>query len=976
MNKGMVYRAFRAFAVLLIAAVAANATAAGYSAQAGKIYDASGQEIQIRGINHFGFNATILRPMHLWEMGWKEQIAQIKSLGFNAIRVPFVPDTLHVATPVEQILVNGQLSNINTTFTSNQDLIGKTPLQVLDLWMVEADRQGMYVLLDFHSVSKMSQYFHPYVTDPNDYGPGGWVETYDQQAYTVSKWLGDLAFVADRYKHLAHFFGIDIFNEPHDRVRWEPVADPLIAAWKPLAEAAAAAILAVNPDLLIFVQGITANWDGEDVNIPLNWSENLRPQAYSPLNIASDKLVFAMHSYGPDVFVKPTFSAANYPANLAADWETLFGFLSPQFAVVPGEWGGRYGQGGVGPMDVAWQNAFVDYLISKGISSSFYWCYTPNSGDTGGILDDSLNVRQDKMALLQRLWGAVSQIPETSLTIFDDAVTPLWALSGWSSTPTIQSQFVKSGVSAVKVDATTWGGISFDSRDANWVWTDQPANRYTHLNFDVSAGPVVGAAMSSLEASLDLGWGRSAKISPNYVPAFAANVWYHVEIPLPVMNPEGVSFRKIVFQNNSTSNLTYYIDNVVLVNRTPGAPCTPSITNFSPGSGPAGTEVTLNGSCFTGSNGASVGTVSASLTVISDTQVKVTIPAGATTGAIGISNPTFSAFTATSFTVTVTATFPQQSIANFSPASGPAGTVVTLNGSGFTGSNGATVGAVSASLNVLSGTQAQVTIPAGATTGAIGIFNPTFSAFTATSFTVTPAGGGGTQLQSCAGIMPLGDSITAGTNGNYRNDLYTGLLQNNCGVSYVGTQFDANTLVADKDHEGHGGFYIGDENQPNPPTIANSVNGWMATTQPNIILLMAGTNDTAWWTNDTASQHGARHDRLIAQIQGQRPNAWIFVASIPRQRPAQIHLLPDGTMGDRALLVQQSNDVITANVAARVANGERVRLVDVYGALGIDDLEPLTINGNLAGVHPKDPAAYAKIATAFLVAIRAALGTP
>jgi hypothetical protein len=38
--------------------------------------------------------------------------------------------------------------------------------------------------------------------------------------------------------------------------------------------------------------------------------------------------------------------------------------------------------------------------------------------------------------------------------------------------------------------------------------------------------------------------------------------------------------------------------------------------------------------------------------VISDTQVRVTIPTGATTGAIGIFNPAHAAFTASSFTVT------------------------------------------------------------------------------------------------------------------------------------------------------------------------------------------------------------------------------------------------------------------------------------------------------------------------------------
>src|SRR4029077_13656207 len=68
----------------------------------------------------------------------------------------------------------------------------------------------------------------------------------------------------------------------------------------------------------------------------------------------------------------------------------------------------------------------------------------------------------------------------------------------------------------------------------------------------------------------------------------------------------------------------------------------------------------------------------------------------------------------------------------------------------------------------------------------------------------------GGQLRSCTGIMPLGDSITVGVNGGYRNDLYTGFRQTDCGVSYVGTLSDPNTRVADKNHEGHAGLTIGD----------------------------------------------------------------------------------------------------------------------------------------------------------------------
>jgi len=209
------------------------------------------------------------------------------------------------------------------------------------------------------------------------------------------------------------------------------------------------------------------------------------------------------------------------------------------------------------------------------------------------------------------------------------------------------------------------------------------------------------------------------------------------------------------------------------------------------------------------------------------------------------------------------------------------------------------------------------------------------------------------QLQSCAGIMPLGDSITLGVNGGYRNNLYAGLQQNNCGVSYAGTQVDANTRVADKVHEGRPGWTIGD--------IAGSVNAWLSSTQPGIVLLMIGTNDTAWWSAANAEQIGARHDALIEQVRTARPNAWVFVASIAPQASAIIQ--PNNI--DRAVLTQQLNTVIRSNADARAAAGQRVRFVDVNSILTTADLYD--------GIHPTE-AAHAKIAQKFLDAIRAALG--
>ena len=388
-------------ACLLAAGLAATGTpaaqAAGYFAQAGKIYDPYGQELQVRGISHFGFSGTILQPQYLWQMGWKEQIAQIKALGFNAVRVPYTPATLYTTTPVNQL---GYLDP-----NKNADLIGKTPLQVLDLWMAEADRQGLYVMLDMHSVVKSRLYPTWFVDNPADF-PLVW----NGKAYTPDDWRRDLVFVAKRYAYLPHFFALDLYNEPNGKVRWAAGDKNMTNAayyWKPAAESAAAAVLAANPNLLIFVQGINGNWDGiENSNIAMNYGEDLQPQAYQPLAIPASKLVLSPHTYGPDVYMKSSFSAANFPANLAPQWEVLFGKLSPAHPVILGEWGGKYGTGI--PADTAWQNALVDYLIAKGMRSSFYWCYTPNSGDTGGILDDSLNVRLDKLKLLQRLWAATA----------------------------------------------------------------------------------------------------------------------------------------------------------------------------------------------------------------------------------------------------------------------------------------------------------------------------------------------------------------------------------------------------------------------------------------------------------------------------------------------------------------------------------------------------------------------------------------
>jgi len=79
----------------------------------------------------------------------------------------------------------------------------------------------------------------------------------------------------------------------------------------------------------------------------------------------------------------------------------------------------------------------------------------------------------------------------------------------------------------------------------------------------------------------------------------------------------------------------------------------PSITGFSPTSGPVGTAVTITGNSFTGTTKVTFGGVAAtSFQVIKDTQVDALVPTGAVTGPIAVTTPGGTGTSATNFTVT------------------------------------------------------------------------------------------------------------------------------------------------------------------------------------------------------------------------------------------------------------------------------------------------------------------------------------
>ncbi len=166
-----------------------------------------------------------------------------------------------------------------------------------------------------------------------------------------------------------------------------------------------------------------------------------------------------------------------------------------------------------------------------------------------------------------------------------------------------------------------------------------------------------------------------------------------------------------------------------------GVITTPTISSFSPTSGPVGTMVILTGTSFIGTTAVQFnGTGATSFMVDSDTQLTATVPSGATTGAITVTTAGGTATSPGTFTVNSGLPF----IAFFTPSSGPALTEVKIRGINFTGAIQVKFDTTTARFVVNSSTQITATVPRKATSGKISVTTPSGMTMSNGSFTVLP----------------------------------------------------------------------------------------------------------------------------------------------------------------------------------------------------------------------------------------------
>lgn len=449
----------------------------------------NGSVFRIKGGSWFGLEGRSELPddeknprgapmeMYIGNVFWNESsrtlakdAQEIKSLGFNSIRMPVAPQTLNDSDP------QGRDPNLKNT----ESVRIQGAFSALKAVVKACADAGLYVLLDMHSCSNYVGWragridARPPYVDANR-------EQYDHkredcscaasgnpgsvsriQAYDESKWLADMKTLAGLGAEIGvdNIMGIDIFNEPWD-YSW--------SEWRSLIDKAYQAISSVNPNILVFAQGISGshgNQDGSpddkkdtphgDLKTNPNWGENLFEAGDNPPSMPKSKLVYSPHCYGPAVCTQPMFADLNAqpecagliedafgdakcqivinPAYLEPGWYEHFGYLKAKgYAICIGEYGGnmdwpnkaetrhqnRYSYLTNKNSDEQWQNAFVDYLIKAGIFDSFYWSINPESSDTYGIFTSPFDPISNKsgwgtwsstdsrkMSLLSRLWNA------------------------------------------------------------------------------------------------------------------------------------------------------------------------------------------------------------------------------------------------------------------------------------------------------------------------------------------------------------------------------------------------------------------------------------------------------------------------------------------------------------------------------------------------------------------------------------------
>lgn len=390
---------FVLFFTTLIGSPILSAQGTGFWHTAGnQILDTDNRTVRIAGVNWYGFETPDLVAHGLWAKDYKAILDAVKTNGYNTVRLPFANQAIE--TPVVP-------SNINFN-NMNSDLKGLNSLQIMDKIVAYAGQIGLRIILDNHRSEAGS----------SAQASGLWYTS----AYPESAWINDWKLLAARYANNPTVVGADLRNEPHNATSggacWgcnSPTND-----WRLAAERAGNAVLDVNPNWLIFVEGTDCYNNDCDW-----WGGNLAGAKDNPVLLKIvGRLVYSPHDYGPAEYGQSWFNGSTTPASLTAIWTKFWAYLSLQ-NIAP-VWVGEFGttnntadiQGTQNGSQAQWFQTLVSFLKTNSQVSWTYWAL--NGEDRYGLLNSNYDPTPANAAKQQSLASILSPLSNAGGTV----VTP------------------------------------------------------------------------------------------------------------------------------------------------------------------------------------------------------------------------------------------------------------------------------------------------------------------------------------------------------------------------------------------------------------------------------------------------------------------------------------------------------------------------------------------------------------------------
>jgi len=476
-----------------------------------QILDSTGSPVRIAGINWYGFETPDQVAHGLWAQDYHTIVDTIHNLGYNTIRIPF--SNQMVETPV----VPQNLTFFNNAGPVNTDLKGLNSLQILDKIVAAAGADGLKVILDDHRSEAGES------AEAN----GLWYTS----AFSSQSWVTDWTTMAKRYAGNPTVIGFDLRNEPHtpagvayaQGATWgtgDPNTDIRLAY-----QNAGNAILGVDPQALIFAEGISMNPDSSATSgfDSTWWGGDLVEAGQFPVTLSSpNHVVYSAHDYGPNLFQQTWFNSSTTQASLFGVWNKFWGYLWVQ-QIAP-MWVGEFGTGN-GATDVSdttpgsegqWFASLVAYIKSAPSMGWTYWAL--NGEDSFALLDngyDATPVSSAKQNMLQAMQFPLSGSAPPTTTGSSGPPTTTGAPPGASCTAAFSVTNSWAGGMQAQVTLTNTGTAAINGWNLQWTFPgEEQISNLWNATF-TQTGEQVSVTAASFDSTIAPGASVSVGFTAN-----------------------------------------------------------------------------------------------------------------------------------------------------------------------------------------------------------------------------------------------------------------------------------------------------------------------------------------------------------------------------------------------------------------------------------------------------------------------------